>query len=234
MLATLTLARMVVVCYAAAQALSPASAYTCLLAVMARRLDVDHTLRLYGNPFKQSLYLIGSLGFVAAGLLLLRDPQFSADTVHVAMAYLCIGFFGLGTVVFLYSLARDLLMRRPVLQVDARGWTYHSTLGRQAQRVPWQAVGRIALYRQRVRSTRMYYLVLEARHSGQLPPSRARAVTAHFYPSMARAVMSVPLNAVFMRASPAQVEHLLHSVQAEFFRELQYYGIAVANQIQDM
>ena len=195
---------------------------------------MDHTLRLYSNPFKQSLYLLVALGFVAAGLLMLRDPQFSADTAHAVMAYLCIGFFGLGSVVFLYSITRDLLVRHPVLQVDARGWTYHPALGRQVQRVPWQAVGRIALYRQRVRSTRMYYLVLEARHSGRLPLSRARAVATHLYPSIAQAVMTVPLNAVFMRASPAQVEHLLHSVQVEFFRELQYYSIAVANQIQDM
>jgi hypothetical protein len=207
--------------------------YACLLAV-GRRLDVDHTLRLYSNPFKQSLYLLGSFGFVAAGLLLLRDPKFSANARNVVIAYLCIGFFGLGSVVFLYSMARDLLVRHPVLQVDAQGWTYDPALRLHSQHVPWQDVGRVAIYRQRVRSSRMYYLVLEARRADELPPSRARAMAASLYPSMSVAVMTVPLNTVLMRASPAKVEHLLHSVQAEFPRELRSYSIEVADKIQDM
>jgi hypothetical protein len=36
---------------------------------------VDHTLRVYSNSFKQSLYLLGSLGFVAVGLPMLSDPK---------------------------------------------------------------------------------------------------------------------------------------------------------------
>jgi len=195
---------------------------------------VDHTLRLYSNPFKQSLYLLISLGFVAAGLLLLRGPKFSADALNVVIAYLCIGFFGLGSVVFLYSMVRDLLGRHPVLQVDAQGWTYNPALGFHSQHVPWQDVGRVALYRQRLKSSRMFYLVLEARHPDELPPSRTRAMTARFYPSMSLAVMSVPLNTVLMRASPAKVERLLHRVKTEFSGELDSYGIAVGDQIQDM
>lgn len=195
---------------------------------------MDHTLRLYGNPFKQSLYLLISLGFVAAGLLLLRSPKYSAGALNVVMAYLCIGFFGLGSVVFLYSMARDLLVRHPVLQVDAQGWTYHPALGLHSQHVPWQDVGRVALYRQRVKSSRMFYLVLEARHPDELPPSPARAMAASLYPSMARVVMTVPLNTVLMRMSPAKAERLLRRVQTEFSGELHSYGIAVAGKIQDM
>lgn len=195
---------------------------------------MDHMLRLYNSPFKQSLYLLGSLSFVAVGLLLLSEPKFRASTPNVVMAYLCIGFFGLGVVAFLYSMARDLLVRRPLLEVDARGWTYHPALGQRAQHVPWQGVGRVALYRQRVRSSRTIYLVLEARHPDELRPSRAQALTARFYPSMSLALMAVPLNTAYMRASSAKVERLLQRVQAEFSGELHRYGIAVADTIQDM
>jgi hypothetical protein len=200
---------------------------------------VDHTLRLYSNPFKQSLYLLGTLGFVAIGVVLLRSAKFSTGglsaVIVLVMACLCIGFFGLGSVVFLYSMARDLLVRRPVLRVDAQGWTYNPALGLHSQQIPWQDVGRVALYQQRLTSSRMLYLVLEARHPDDLPPpSRMHAMTASLYPSMALAVMTVPLNTVFIRASHAKAERLLHSVQAEFSSELHSYGIAVADTIQDM
>jgi hypothetical protein len=55
---------------------------------------VERTLRFYGNPFKQSLYLLGSLGFVAVGLLMLSDPRIRANTPRAVIAYLCVGFFG--------------------------------------------------------------------------------------------------------------------------------------------
>jgi hypothetical protein len=201
---------------------------------VARRLNVDHTLCLYSNPFKQSLYLLGSLGFVAVGFLLLSEPKFRANTSNVVMAYLCIGFFGLGVVVFLYSMARDLLLRRPLLQVDTRGWTYSPALGQRSQHIPWQDVARVALYRQRVRSSRMFYLVLEAHQPDEVQPSGAQALTARLYPSMSLALITVPLNTVFMRTAPTKVERLLHRVQAAFSSEFNRYDIAVASTIQDM
>jgi hypothetical protein len=131
-------------------------------------------------------------------------------------------------------MARDLLLRRPLLQVDAKGWTYYPALRRHARQFPWQDIGRVALYCQRVRSSRTFYLVLEARHPDQLRPSRAQALTARLYPSMSLALMGIPLNSAFMRASPAKVERLLHRIQAEFSDEFYRYGIAVADTIQDM
>jgi hypothetical protein len=160
---------------------------------------MDHTLRLYGNPFKQALYLLDALGFVAAGLLLLSDPTFRADAPLAAVAYLCVGFFGLGAVVFLSSLARGLLMRRPLLQVDARGWTYDPALGRHARHVSWREVGRIALYRQRVAWSGAFYLVLEARHPDELPPPLTRALTARLYPARS------PVSGFAVKATPAML-----------------------------
>ena len=63
---------------------------------------------------------------------------------------------------------------------------------------------------------------------------RLLPVLLHMQDEMSVAVMTVPLNTVLMRASPAKVEHLLHSVQAEFAGELHSYGIEVADEIQDM
>lgn len=63
-----------------AQTRCTATVCASLLAV-SRRRDVDHTLRLYSNPLKQSLYLLISLVFVAIGVLMIRDPKSSVVTV---------------------------------------------------------------------------------------------------------------------------------------------------------
>ena len=51
---------------------------------------------------------------------------------------------------------------------------------------------------------------------------------------MSMALMGVPLNTVFMRASPTKVGRLLHRIQAEFAEVSHRYGITVADTIQDM
>jgi len=135
---------------------------------------MDHTLRIYSNLFKQLLYLLGALAFVAAGLLILLGPTFSGGEV---IAVLALGFFGLCAIVFLVSIVRELLTRSPLLQISSGGWSYIPSLGVHPQHVSWEDIGQIALYRQRLRHS-MFYLVLEARHPETLPPSRAREMTA--------------------------------------------------------
>jgi hypothetical protein len=195
---------------------------------------VDHALRLYDSPFKQSAYLCASLVFVAVSLALLHDPKTRANVEDVVGAYLGIGFFGLCAVVFIVQMVRALLVRRPLLQVDALGWTYAPALGGHSQHVSWEDVGSVGLYRQRLTRTKMFYLVLEARHPTAQPPSRALTMATNLYPVLSRVVLFVPLNAVLMRMSPVTVKRLLGRIQAEFADELLRYGVAVADAIQDM
>jgi hypothetical protein len=205
---------------------------------MARRLAVDHTLRLYRNPFKQLLYLLVSLGFVAVGVWMFSDPKVRADTPRTVIAYLTVGFFGLGVVVFLFSLARALLVRRPLLQVDAHGWTYDPPLGRNGGHVPWEDIGRVVLFCQhmpsRFRSDRRYFFVLEARHPDQVRHSRVRAFTNRLLPVFSQSLMGFSVNDAFMRTTPEKVERLLQRIQAEFSDEFHRYGIEVIDAIENM
>jgi hypothetical protein len=195
---------------------------------------MNHSLRLYSNPFKQSLYLLGSLAFVAAGFLLLRDPKFRADPVNVVMAYIDIGFFGLGVLVFLLSMSREVLLRRPVLQVDSQGWTFNPALGQRPQQAAWQDIGRVTMYRQRLQRNKMFYLVVEARTPEDAPDSTVHKITTRFYPSLALALLAVPLNTVFMRTTPAKTARLLQRIRTTFADELRDYYILVDDTIQDM
>jgi hypothetical protein len=199
---------------------------------------VDHTLRLYRNPFKLLLILLGSLGIVAAGVLLLSDPKFRANTLNVVMGYLGVGFFGLCAIVFLYALGRDLLVRHPLLQVDAHGWTYDPALGRNGGHVSWEDIGRVVLFCQyiptRFGSDRRYFFVLEARHPDQLRQSRGRVLTDRLFPASSQSLMGFSVNDAFMHTTPAKVERLLQRIQVEFSDEFHRYSIAIADTIEDM
>ncbi len=53
-------------------------------------------LRFYANPLKFLLLLLASAIFVAIGIWMLHTPTTSAKPSNVVIAWLAIGFFGLG------------------------------------------------------------------------------------------------------------------------------------------
>lgn len=197
---------------------------------------MDGTLRLYANPLKLILYLVACLGFVAAGVFILyaASSQGGAAIGVYVIAAVDLAFFGLGVVVFVIMLVRNLMFRRPVLTIDAHGWRYAQELGVRAQTVSWPEIASVAIFKQQINRTRMYHLVLEARNPAQLPASRVRSLTTRMYPTMAESLLIVPLNDVFVRATPAKLERLLQDIHTRFASELNGYGITVADTIQEM
>ena len=59
-------------------------------------------LRFYANPLKFLLLLLASAIFVAIGIWMLHTPAIGAKSPNVVVAWLAIGFFGLGGVVLPY------------------------------------------------------------------------------------------------------------------------------------
>ena len=76
-------------------------------------------LRLYANPVRILLYLLGSAAFVAGGLWLLRHPTANANPLTAATAWFAIVFFGIGTAIFLLMFIRDVVVRRAILRIDS-------------------------------------------------------------------------------------------------------------------
>jgi hypothetical protein len=128
--------------------------------------------------------------------------------------------FGLGSVVFLYSVGRRLLRPHLVLQVNTHGWTYAPDGLDWTQHVEWQDIRRVALQRQRVRSKRRFLLVLEDKHHSETDPSEA--------------VLFIELNDLFLHASQAKADGVLERIQTEFAAELDRHAITVANAIEDI
>lgn len=191
-------------------------------------------LRLYANPVKEFLYLLASAAFVSIGIFLLQDPKVRANPSKAVMAYAAIVFFGLGVVVFLIMIVRETVFRHPVLQIDAQGWNYTNPLGGKAQAVPWQNIRAIAVFRQKMPRTSMYYLVVYARDPQQVPHPRTQAFTAHFYPSLSGAALSIPLNTLFVRTTPANSKRLLERIVSTCAPDIQLHRVQVSAEMYDM
>lgn len=91
---------------------------------------------IHGSYWKNGLYLAISLVFVVGGLAMLRDPE------AVGAAWLCLIFFGLGAVVFLWMLVRP---QRLIL--DSQGFTLCGGLVRSPKLVRWRDVEPFFVYR---------------------------------------------------------------------------------------
>ena len=48
-----------------------------------------------------------------------------------------------------------------------------------------------------------------------------------FYPALREALMAVPLNTLFVRAKPVEVEQVLERIRTRYAHELHLYGIDV-------
>lgn len=191
-------------------------------------------LRLYVNPVKQFLYLLGALVLTSLGFLMLQDPKVQANPSKAVWAYVAIGLFGLCAVVFLVMIVRFVILRHPVLQIDAQGWSYTPPLNRGGA-VTWDNIGAIALCQQTLpRGGSVYHLVVYARDPQRLPHPRARAFTASVAPALAGAAMSIPINAFFLRTTFAKSKQLLERIASSSFQEIQYYGVRVVTEMQFM
>jgi hypothetical protein len=85
---------------------------------------------------KTLAYLAVSLIFVAMGAFMLGDPS------QATMAWLCIVFFGLGVVAFIW-----LLIRPQTLTLDAEGFTLGGGMVRSPKTIPWRDVQGFFVYK---------------------------------------------------------------------------------------
>lgn len=183
-------------------------------------------LRFYANPLKLLLLLLGSAIFVAIGLWMLHDSTESASSSNVVIAWATIVFFGLGVVVFLAMIIRDLVLRRAVLQIDEQGWSYQSGPFVGKRTINWQDIAHVGMYRQRMGPGRtMYYLVIHGRNPNK--ETRTARFSARFYPSLQGSLMTLPLNNLFVRTTPEKAGRLLERIRTRYAYELRLYGIQV-------
>lgn len=108
---------------------------------MSKPLDVGVTTRVGPRTIEASrvkawLYLLGSLAFVAGGLLMVRERSAGAG------GWLALLFFGACAVVFVIMLIRPL-----TLTLDANGFMVSGGLVRSPRKVLWRDMQGFHIYR---------------------------------------------------------------------------------------
>lgn len=209
-------------------------------------MRASQPLRFYANPVKLLLLLLVSTMFVAAGFWILREPAISAKPSTTLVAWLAIGFFGLGVIVFLIQILHDVVFRQPALQIDGLGWTYHPPLWAKKQTAYWQDIDHVAIYYQWMRESQIrhkpqytYYLVvhgIEPRipaHVSRFSRVAMRLYYRH-YPELEDALMAAPLNNLFVRTTPEKVERVLERISTTYDVELRLYDILVDTEIRPL
>lgn len=90
-----------------------------------------------GSRWKTVLYLGGNLAFVVSALFLLQHPDRDAWKLQ-----LCVGFFGLCAVVFVW-----MLIRPQRLLLDDEGFTLLGGFVRSPKKVHWRDIDEFFVYR---------------------------------------------------------------------------------------
>jgi hypothetical protein len=195
---------------------------------------MDHTLRLYANPLKEALVLPIALAFVAVGVLMMRYAHLTPAGLFVlTLGIVDVAFFGLGGVTLLVSILRHLVRPRPVLRIDAKGWTYTPTNLSWTAHTDWQSISRVAIQCQRVRWRRRFLLIVEGKAQDAVGANEPTAEDSTPRPPES-VVMYLALNDIFLRTSPRKASRLLERIQLEFAGELDRYGVTVASTIEDI
>lgn len=180
-------------------------------------------LRYYVNIPKLLLLLFICVLFVVGGQQMLRGGG------NVIAAWLAIGFFGLGVLTFLAALSFAVLLRRPLLAVNATGITAAQLLVPWKKVfVPWSAIARIGIRTRRgAHSTSFSTFQAHVRDPNRYSSPRVQRFIDSYDPTLQGIVISVPLGFLFLWASRKRRATFLQHIYQTFAPEIIQYGVVV-------
>jgi hypothetical protein len=194
-------------------------------------MRTSHPLRLYANPLRLFFLCLLCTAFTVIGVLIVRDP--TGVPCGAVGAWLCLIFFGLCAAIIFLQLVRDGILRRPVLQIDEQGWSSRPTLFMRKRTAHWQDIAHVGLYRQFIgHGASTYWLVVHAKDPNKVVRVSFGPFAKRFYPSLRGAMMAVPLNQLFLRATPKKAEEVLRRLISTYEFEFTLYGIQASTRVQ--
>jgi hypothetical protein len=183
-------------------------------------------IRYYFSILKLMLLLLASLAFVANGW-----PMIHAGA-HPIIAWLGVGFFGLGALVILGELILTVIFRlpmldKPALQITDDGISSVLPFTPWAHSfVPWADVARINIRRWRYARGRSFAsLVVHVRNPDAYMSQKAQRFAEAWDPSMKDTVITVPLIFIFVWVSATRRAQMLERIKTTFAPELIQHNI---------
>jgi hypothetical protein len=106
--------------------------------------DEAYPLRFYAQPLKVIALFLMMAGVCALAVWLALSPNVPPGGKPAA--FFSIPLFGYGAIAYLTLVVQRVIMGRPLLEIDARGWAYAMpfTLGERS--LPWDNIASIALF----------------------------------------------------------------------------------------
>lgn len=202
---------------------------------------MDRTVRFYANTVKYLLGILGGAALIACAAWLIQVSGPHAKPGGLAFLWGGIALFGFAVLVVIIAFIRDVVLRVPVFQVNDQGWSRQGKLFGKKKTANWQDIVHVGVYRQRIRrglvgslvAQNIYYIVVHGDDpNGSARVSPYTALNHRLYPGLRGALLVVPLNNLFLRATPAKVERILERIRAVYASEIRQYGIQIDTAIQ--
>lgn len=198
-------------------------------------MRTGYPLRFYASPVKLLMLMAIGLVFAGAGYWLKFHHGSRWSGYDVFMDYAVLVFGALCIIVFLLVFLYSVVLRHPVLEINAMGWQGRSFFFAKAQVVSWQDMRDVVVLRQPLSyGNRAYYLVVNVKDPSRLSHGRMRAFSARIYRSLASAGMVIQINLMFARATPAKIDELLKRIAETCGYELHLYGVTLHRDISPM
>lgn len=183
---------------------------------------------LHASPWKVIFYLITSAAFVAGGYLIGFRSGARPDAFTLFMAGLTIFLFGLGGVIFGAQFIVEVIARRPLAQFTEEGLRCRTSFLRAREtRLSWSQIARITVYYQKTGRSSMSYLSIIPRSLAFYQALASGASFAALSTLRGLGGALIPLNSVYLRATPARCEQLLQELQTACASEIARYGVSV-------
>lgn len=180
-------------------------------------------IRYYANIPKVLLLLIGSGAFIVLGWSMLGSGG------NMVIAWLAMIFFGLCALVALAMLVFAVVLRQPLLLLDADGVTARQALTPWKKAfVPWPDIARIGVRTvSGARGSSSSTLLVYVRDRNRYTSSRAQRFTAAIDPTLQGVALSAQFTFLLTWASRKRCLTVLERIKTTFAPEIIQYDIAV-------
>lgn len=196
-------------------------------------MQMGSPIRLYISPQKllQAMFPLGV--FVLIGISIIERAPTSPIYLIVGIAVLLPT--GLFAVLVITDLAYGVVLHRPLLEVDERGWHKGLLSLGGVHVLEWAQLDRIECSVRQLRNDRIScYVLVWVRDSDKLPHKTRRKLSARLLPSLQGAAMGTPLNLVVQQCTPDKAFQLFDRITTTFSREIEMYGIKVQHSVKDL
>jgi hypothetical protein len=191
------------------------------------RSENAYPLRFYANPLKLMFLLIVMLLACACAAIILFLPV-ATSSVGVGTAYVLLALFGFGVIAYLILIALLVIMRRPLLEIDNRGWTYRNPFTFGERFLAWANIASISIRTlPHFRAPSERFIIARPRRTDALPHAAQKALIRRALASSIGPELAASCRYLYLWGSQARAEEFLHRIETGCAGDIHAHHVAV-------